>query len=59
MLSSGVYWCIGGDVSLSLALLVCLIGTVTLGVLSTIVCQTSYARLQKINDLETQQFELV
>lgn len=59
MLSSGVCWYIGGDVSLSLALLVSLIGTVILGVLSAIVCQTSRIRLQKISDLETQQFELV
>ena len=59
LLSSGVCWYAGGDLNLLLALLVSLIGTVTLGVLSVIVCKTSHIRLQKINDLETQQFELV
>lgn len=34
-------------------------GTVMLGLLSAIVCKTSRNRLRKINDLETQQFELV
>lgn len=59
LLSSGVCWYTGGDLNLLLALLVSLIGTVTLGTLSAIVCKTSRIRLQKINDLEAQQFELV
>lgn len=59
VLSSGVCWFTGGDLSLLLALLVNLMGTATLGVLGAIVCKTSYVRLQKIHELETQQFELV
>lgn len=59
MLSSGVCWFVGGDLSVSVALFVCLLGTAALGALSAIICQTSHNRLRKINDLESQQFELI
>ncbi len=59
LLSSGVCWSTGGDLNLLLALIVSMIGTVTLGMLSAIVCNSSRIRLQKIHNLETQQFELV
>ncbi|TXT36273.1 MAG: GAF domain/GGDEF domain protein [Planctomycetota bacterium] len=58
VLSSGVCWYSGGELSLPLALYVSTLGTVTLGVLSTIVCAASHKRLTKISDLESQQFEL-
>ena len=59
LLSTGVCWYTGGDSSLFLALFLSLIGSVTLGMLGAIVCKTSHSRLQTINDLEAQQFELV
>lgn len=59
VLSSGVCWYVGGGLSLSLALFVSLLGTAALGAFSAIVCQTSHNRLRKINDLQTQHFELV
>lgn len=58
-LSSGVCWYSGSDLSLALVLYVSTLGTLTLCVLSTIVCAASHKRLMKINDLESQQFELV
>ena len=59
MLGSGVCWYCGSDLSWSLALFVSLLGTATLGTLSAGLCKASRRRLQKINDLEAQQFELV
>ncbi len=58
-LAMGVCWIEGADVSTSQALLCSVIGTVPLIVLCLIVCQSSRYRLQKINDLESQQMELV
>lgn len=59
LLSSGVCWYTGFDLSLSLALFVCMLGTITLSVLGAIVCKASRNRLRKINNLESQQFELI
>lgn len=58
-LSSGVCWYSGGSISPTLVSFVCLLGTMTLCVVSTIVCNTSRQRQKKISELETQQFELV
>lgn len=59
ILGMGVCWIEGADLSASQALLCSVIGTVPLLVLSLIVCQSSRNRLRKINDLESQQMELV
>ena len=59
MLSSGVCWHSGYDLSRSLSLLVSLLGTVTLGVLGVIICRVSRNRLQTISHLESLQTELI
>ena len=58
-LSSGVCWYAAGSISVGVVSLVSLLGTMTLGVVSTIVCKSSRQRQEKISELETQQFELV
>lgn len=59
VLSSGVCWSSGYDSSPLLSLLVSVLGSVTLVLLSAIICKTSRDGLQKIRELEAQQFELV
>ena len=58
-LSSGVCWYAAGSISVGVVSLVNLLGTMTLSVVSTIVCKTSRQRQEKISELEAQQFELV
>ena len=58
ILGSGVCWHTGYDLSLSLSLLVSVLGTITLGMLSILICGVSRERLQRIDHLESQQSEL-
>lgn len=58
-LSSGVCWFAGAELSLSLTLLINMFGIFTLGFLGSTVCTASRNQLDKINDLKSQQFELV
>lgn len=59
LLSSGVCWYTGSDLSLLFTLLICLIGTVTLGTLGAIISKVSHFRLRAIQDLEAHQSELI
>lgn len=58
-LGVGVSWYSGGETSLTLSLLIGLLGTVTLLVLGILVDSTSRERLRRLNDLQSQHAELV
>ena len=59
VLSSGVCWYAGSELSWAHALFISVLGTFTLGILCVIVCKSSRERLKKISQLESHQFELV